>query len=144
MAIALADFTDALYSRLTGNSTFNTAMGGTASTAGRIRMDWIEEDSDLPYCAFTIVSSDDWSAGGANGKDGDDVTVQFSIWDKGQLGPRAVAAHLDKLHARLARGRFTPSNQEVLTPLRLQTRGPFKDDLLWRVDADYRFFAFES
>ena len=56
MAVETDKVLDGLYSRLTGDSTFNTAIGGSATVAGRYRFGRAAREETLPYVVGDLIS----------------------------------------------------------------------------------------
>ena len=46
---------EAVYTRLTGDSTLNTSLGGTASTAGRVYHQLARQNDTLPLLIFDVL-----------------------------------------------------------------------------------------
>lgn len=140
MSVTQVDILDALYTRLTGNSTFNTAMGGNVTTAGRIRFGVANRDEAFPYCVITFVSGIERRA---LGEAGYDYTLQFSIYDDTEAGARAVGAHCDTLRARLDAAHFTPTGHQQYAAREIAVRGPLYEVDAWRIDSDYVLTGFD-
>ena len=143
MAIAELNIVDGIYSYLTADSTFNTAIGGTASAAGRLYHGQTPTNATptTPYVVYFIIDTVDEDS---FDKDGFNISVQFSIWDTKASGARACLDTYDKLHARLHRAIVTMSNIDEM-PAELDIkRGPVIDDQYWLIQADYLFRGYES
>jgi len=119
-AIDVADIVAGLYSHLTGDSDFNTAIGGSGSTAGRLRFRLANKSETYPYCVFHVISlvgEDNMTT------DGYFIRFQFDIWESEEAGPRACMDVADDLRARMTRATYTITNHEQ-TQIRLDTATP--------------------
>lgn len=142
MAVVEQDLVgDALYTYLTGNSTFNTAMGGDATTAGRVDLGYAQADRSMPYCVVTFI---DGIAAGTMANDGLEFRIQLDIWDDLEAGPAAIAGHMDKLRLRLDRQRLTITSHNAITSEEDIVRGPLREQEAWRVSADYTVTVFRD
>lgn len=141
MAVAQANVLDGLYSYLTADSTFNTAIGGSGSAAGRISFGVADFEETLPYVVFNMVSA---TFADTMDKGGYEYRVQFTAYDDTEAGPRAVADLMDKLRTRLHRQQFSVTGHSNMTAVEDAPRGPFKEDDIWRMDADYFIRGFET
>jgi len=145
MTVSTAEITDGIYSRLTGDSTFNTAIGGGATTAGRLHYAIAPRDPTTPFVTYNVI-------GGAPirtmADDGYELRVQFSVYGGRAAGPRAVQAVMDLLRARLDVVRFTIANHANLPALEQMPRGPMldgdTDDALWVMYTDYLITCYDS
>lgn len=124
-----------LYDHLKANSSFNTSLGGGASTAGRIWYGQAKPQETLPYAVMFWVSAENFDA---FDKDGLDGTFQVSIWNTEAAGPDAVADIGDNLLARLNGVSVSATGNQIITPMVSQVRGPFLDEDAWRQDFDFR------
>ena len=135
MAVEIAKVTDGLYARLTADSTFNTAIGGTGSAAGRLYLDIAPHETAFPYVSFFIISG---TAGmEAFDKQGYELRVQFTIWEDEDAGPRACLGVYDALHLRLHGAGFSVTDHNNMTAEQTLLLGPRKEDEVWRIDVDY-------
>jgi len=134
LPVTTSNVLDGLYAYLTADSTFNTAIGGDAVTAGRLWYGHAERDTALPFCVYQIVSSVD---GDTMQTDGYEYRVQITAYEDVEAGPRATTDIMDKLRARLHRQRFAVVDQTQMTVSEDTLRGPFREDDAWRADADY-------
>ena len=144
MAVATSNVLDGLFSHLTGDSTFNTAVGGTASSAGRIRYGLADQEETAPYVGFDLI--DDTFAGTETfAKQGFHMRVQFRIYGGPHTDPSDLMDVEDKLRARLHRASpFSVTGHTVTGSVRDQMRGPFREEDVWRIDADYMIDGFEN
>lgn len=134
MAVELAKFIDGIYSWLTADSTFNTAIGGGATTAGRLRYQLAQRDETMPYCVYTLI---DGVPQDTFPKDGVEIRVQFSIYTAKSGGSRAAAVVGDKLRARLKDVHLTVTSHGTWGAEEAAARGPLLDDDAWRIDLDF-------
>jgi hypothetical protein len=141
MTVAHADVYDALYSHLTANSTFNTSLGGDASTAGRLAWGRSLPDDAFPRAVLTIVDGGNFDA---FDKDGFDVRIQVSIWGDEAGGARAVQVIGDQLMARLNGASVSATGHQIITPISDVLRGPYIEEETWRVDMDFIIQGFEN
>jgi len=57
MAVSLVPVIEALYSYLTGDSTFNTSIGGSSSAAGKLYYGMAPKDTEFPLVDANHVAS---------------------------------------------------------------------------------------
>ena len=133
----IVDVIDSLYTHLTGDSTFNTALGGSASVKGRLRFSQPERDLTFPYCFYDII--DDTSELDTFADDSYRMRVQFTVYDQATTttGARSVAVIIDKLRARLHRASFSVTGHDQMGAQLDIERGPVREEQTWRMDADY-------
>jgi len=134
VAVEIQDILDGLYSHLTGDSAFNTALGGTGSTAGRLYLAEAVEEATLPYAVTLVIDDvpeDTFTTTGFM------VRVQFSIYTARAPGPRAATVIQDKLRARLHNATFSITDHYTWCARCDINRGPFVDGITWRCDSDY-------
>jgi hypothetical protein len=131
-----ADILAALYTRLTGDSTFNTLLGGSASAAGRVWYGIAGERETSPYAAYEVV--DNVPDLDTFDKDSYRMRVQISIFSHRRTdGPEDVGDIADALRERIMRVVLTVTDHEQLDMRVLQERGPFVDnEEWWRHDMD--------
>jgi len=109
-----------LMTRLTGDSDFNTAIGGSAGTAGRIYDGWPPETDDsaddpfdsvpAPFAIVTVVADDDVLSFPADDIDAD---IQIDIYAKLDLGATALRVIGGDLYDRLHGATLTVSGYSV-------------------------------
>jgi hypothetical protein len=134
MSVATAKVSDGLYTFLTADSTFNTQIGGDASTAGRLRQGFAEENVTFPYAVMSSVSGipeDTFT------KDGMRILIQFDLYEKEAAGMRSAMDLLDTLMARLHRKTFAITGHKFMASLLQNYIGPFKEDKAIRIVATF-------
>ncbi len=142
MAVDLANIMVGVFDHLTADSTFNTAMGGNDSTAGRIRFGSARDNETWPYTVIHVISMVPMNA---SVKDGYSIRVQFSIFEKLEDdSPEDIINDYDALTARLTRTAVSAGGHETMKPRQDITRGPFRVDEAWQIDADWIYEGFEN
>ena len=133
--IDMTNVIDGLFSQLTGNSNFNTAIGGSASSAGRVRYGQIDDrDLAMPFAVINLVSVNDFDS---FTHDGYSAMIQLSVYsDAESSSARENNVIADKARERVHRQSITVSNHESMTSEVSQTRGPLREDNAWRTDFD--------
>ena len=142
MAIpSLVPVIDGLYTHMTGDSTFNTAIGGDASTAGRIYYVTSPRKTSFPFVTYEVVSNRDEIPTMSDASYA--VSVQFAIFESKAAGPRACMDINDKLKARLERATFSITSHTMMAATLEVERGPedIDDAFFQRVDYLIRGFA---
>lgn len=144
MAVTTGNILNGLYAYLTADSTFNTSIGGDASTAGRIRYGLADQEEDAPYVVYDVI--DDTFAGTETfDKQGFHMRVQFRIYGDPHTDPADLMDVEDNLRARLHRAApFAVTGHKITGSVRDQMRGPFREEDVWRIDADYMIDGFEN
>lgn len=142
MAVAFANVYSALWSHLTGDSDFNTSLGGNAFTTGRVYYEQqVPDEPTLPYAVMSVVDNvwaDAWD------KQGYRARVQVTVWtdeDDGVVSPQTI---IDELRARVHRVTFAVTGHDNMAAVIDITRGPLKEDDAFRMDADVLLRGFES
>ena len=142
MALTLVPVVEGIYSHLTGDSTFNTAVGGSASAAGRLFYGLAPRETDFPFCVYTVVRNRDEMPLLSEASYA--VTVQLIMVESKEAGPRARMDINDKLRARLDRQTFAITGHTMLAAALEVERGPTEDDEAFVQTADYLIRGFES
>ena len=138
MALTSKTILGGLYTHLTGDSTFNTAVGGTASTAGRIWFGLAKAGEAMPYCVMSEVSSGTFDTMGAAGLES---RVSFQLVSDAPGGPADCVDLADKLRVRLDNATFTASGHEVLPAVLEDEVGPIRETDAWVLNIDYTIRA---
>jgi hypothetical protein len=141
MALSRATILAALHTHLTADSTFNTAMGGDAVTAGRIRYDHVSEDETLPYAVATVTSDVFWDA---MDKQGTQMRLSVQIYEDQAVGLTVLLGHVDKLMARMHEAVPTIASHAPLTVQFDVAIGPIMEGELWRHNSDFMVRTFEA
>lgn len=140
----IVDVIDSLFTYLTADSTFNTALGGQSSKAGRIWFAQPKRNATFPYCFYDII--DNSAEVDTFADDSYRMRVQFTVYDTATSvkGARTVADIIDKLRARLHRARFTVTGHQQMGAALDNERGPVREEQTWRMDADYMITGWKS
>jgi len=134
VAVDLVDITTAVYDFLTGDNAFNTAIGGDASTAGRLRFSQADKNETYPYAVYHIISFNDDSN---MTNDGYKIRFQFDILESEEAGARACMDISDALRDVLSRAVYTITNH-TQTQLRMDNElPPALEGTSWRQVCDY-------
>ena len=141
MAVVRAKILDGLFTFLTADSTFNTLIGGSASTAGRITSGKAKENEDFPYVVMDTVSD---VGNDTFDKDGYLMRIQFDLYESESAGKRACWDILDTLVARLHRKKFTVVDHDQMAAQYDSKLGPFAEGETWRIAADFRIEGYET
>lgn len=141
MAVVRAKIMDGLFAYLTGDSTFNTLIGGTASIAGRLINGLAKEDETFPYAVMNTISD---VKNDTFDKPGYLIRVQFDLYEAKASGVRACWDILDTLVARLHRKKFTVVDHDQMAAQYDTKLGPFSDDRTWRITADFLIEGYET
>lgn len=144
MTVLLASIFDDMWDYLTSDSTFNTAIGGSALSRGRLYYDQQAPPDSGPTFPYAMMSIVDEVWDDTFTTQGYDIRVQVTIWDEEDAGPKAVMEHADKLRARIHRQTFTVTGHNNMAAIVDITRGPLKEDDAFRMDADIRLRGFKS
>jgi hypothetical protein len=136
VAVKQINVIDGIYTRLTGDSDFNTAIGGSGAAAGRLYYAIAGQDETLPFVVFQVIDSTQFDTFQAEGYE---YRVQFSLYDDRDAGPRAVGDLGDDLRARLDTTRFTVTNADQMLAEEDLVIGPYmvEDGSVWRLDLQY-------
>tara|TARA_R110000824_G_scaffold89623_10_gene219584 strand:+ start:512 stop:937 length:426 start_codon:yes stop_codon:yes gene_type:complete len=138
----LVKVAEGLYTHMTGNSGFNTAIGGDASTAGRLYYSQAPENTTFPYVVFFAIDNRDETP--TMSESSYAVRVQFSIVEESAAGPRACMDVADKLRARLNRATFGITDHTMMAATVEIERGPVLDDRTHLQTCDYLIRGFED
>jgi hypothetical protein len=134
-AIDTTEILTDIYSFMVADSSFNTSIGGDASTNGRLWWDKAEPDETLPYAVMTAV---DWVKANVMATDGCVLRLQVAVYvDEASSTAAALTAIIDNLLDRMQRASITITNHENTTPAFDIMRGPVYDDDTIRMDADF-------
>ena len=133
---------EGLYSYLTGDSTFNTAIGGSASSAGRLYYSLAPKGTSFPYATFQVISNTDALAPMA--QEAYSSTIQISIFETYEAGPRACLDINDKLRARLNRETFSITGATMMAATMAIERGPMHVDESYMQAVDYLVRGFAA
>jgi hypothetical protein len=139
--VDIVDVLQGLYNHLTGNNTFNTAIGGDSSTAGRLFFGRAAKGTAYPYATYTVVSIVDDSN---MTQDGYSARVQFDIWESESAGPRACLDVCDALRAELHKETFTVTNITQMKSVLALEIAPVPDDKSWHSISDYTIAGFRD
>tara|TARA_Y100001973_G_C5209184_1_gene344087 strand:- start:17572 stop:18003 length:432 start_codon:yes stop_codon:yes gene_type:complete len=142
MAISLVPVIEGLYSHLTGDSTFNSAIGGSASSAGKLYYGLAPKDTSFPFVAYTVTRNRDEMPVLSEASYA--VTVQFVIVESREAGPRACMDINDKLRLRLDRQTFAITGLTMLAAALEVERGPVDDDEAYVQTVDYLIRGFAA
>lgn len=133
-ATDMADIVAGLYTYISADSAFNTAVGGDASTAGRIRYARAQKGETYPYVVFHLIS---FVGNNTMATDGYSARFQFDIWESEEAGPRACMDVADALRSRLSRAVYAITNHEQ-TQMRMDNElPPVLEETAWRQVCDY-------
>lgn len=138
----LVKVAEGLYSHMTGDSGFNTAIGGDGSTAGRLFYGQAQEGTAFPYVVFFAIDNRDEN--GTMSEAAYAISVQFSIVEEYEAGPRACLDIADKLRARLNRSTFSITGHSMMAATLETERGPVVDDRSYLQTCDYLIRGFEN
>jgi hypothetical protein len=138
----LVKVAEGLFAHMTGNCDFNTALGGDASTAGRLYYGQAPEDTAFPYVIFFAVDNRDETP--TMSESSYAVSVQFSIVEEAAAGPRACLDIADKLRDRLNRSTFGITDHTMMAATVEIERGPVLDDRTYLQTCDYLIRGFED
>ena len=136
MSVTTAKLIDGILTFLTADSSFNSAIGGSASAKGRLGHLEVVQNETFPYAVMTIVSGtpeDTFTSFGER------TLVQFDLYESKQAGPRAALDLLDTLKARLHQKRFTVSGSHYMATSFEQYIGPMKEGKTYRVVITFAF-----
>lgn len=149
MAVEQAKVMDGINTYLSIDSTFNTALGGSATVRGRFYYDTAPRIGETtstgkmqyPYVVFFLISGvyNDTFA-----KDGYNYRVQFSIFEDKEAGPRACMDITDALRARLHRQGFAVTGHDNMTAREDVPTGPTLIDGAWMQTTDYFIQGYED
>lgn len=134
MAVSEKTISDAFYTYLTADSSFNTAIGGTSSTAGRLYLSLAPRDADFPFVVMTFISGVTFDT---MPKDGYSYRIQFAAFEDEGGGPRGCMDILDALRARLHRTRVSPTGYRELAVREDVPLAPFFNEKTWQQSVDY-------
>ena len=140
-AVEITKVLTGLFDHLKSDSEWNTALGGTNTTAGRIWFNLADQDETLPYAVFSLVSS---LASDSFPHDGYDLRVQIEVYESMENGPEVLLTHMDNLREHLHRHRFGVQSHDQIAAEEDIMRGPFTDGDAWRMDADYIIRGFRK
>ena len=138
----LVKVADGLYTYMTADAGFNTSIGGSASTAGRLYYGQAPEGTTLPYVVFFAIDNRDETP--TMSESSYAVSVQFSIVEEAAAGPRACLDISDKLRARLNRSTFGITDHTMMAATVENERGPVMDDRTYLQTCDYLIRGFED
>ena len=133
---------EGLYAHMTGDSSFNTAIGGDASTAGRLYYGQAEDDTAFPYVVFQAI--DNTQEDSTMSEAAYAVSIQFTIVEEYDAGPRACLDVADKLLAPMNRATFSITGHTMMAATLEVERGPEVDDRVYFQTCDYLIRGFES
>ena len=133
---------EALYTYLTADSTFNTAIGGTASSAGRLFYVTSPRQTDFPFVTYEVVSNRDEMP--MMSQASYSASIGFAIYESKAAGPRACLDINDKLRARLNRQTFSITGATMLAATLEVERGPEDVDNAFFQRVDYLIRGFAS
>jgi hypothetical protein len=142
MAVTLTPVVEAIYAHLTGDSNFNTAIGGTASSSGRLFYGTAPKGAAFPFCVYQVTQSRDELQ--AMSEASYAVSVQFSIFETKEAGPRACMDINDKLRTRLNRQTFSITGHTMLAAALEVERGPQDVDEAFFQQVSYLIRGFGS
>lgn len=136
-AIQTTDILVGLDNHLVGDSTFNDAIGGSASTEGRLWLGQAPANETLPYAVSNVI---DWVDMNAMDQDGVELRVQISVYvSRADATPDDLTDIVDDLLDRMQRTTsITIANNHVTTTPHFEVmRGPLYDDTTIRMDVDF-------
>jgi hypothetical protein len=133
---------EALYSYLTADSTFNTAIGGDASTAGRLFYVTSPRETSFPFVTYEVISNRDEMP--LMSEASYSASVGFAIYETKAAGPRACLDINDKLRTRLNRQTFAITGATMLAATLEIERGPEDVDNAFFQRVDYLVRGFAS
>ena len=142
MAVSLVPVIEALYSYLTGDSTFNTAIGGSASAAGKLYYGTVPKDTEFPFVTYEILDNRDEMP--TMSEASYSMSIGFLIFESKEAGPRACLDINDKLRARLNRQTFSITGATMLAATLEVDRGPEDIDNAFFQRVDYLIRGFGS
>lgn len=133
-AIDLSDITIGLFDHLTADNAFNSAIGGNASTAGRLRFMLADKSETYPYCTYNIISVNDDSN---MTTDGYKIRFQFDIWESEEAGARACMDISDALRSVLSRATYSITGHSQAQMRMDNEIPPMLEGTAWRQICDY-------
>jgi len=133
---------EGLYSHMTGDSTFNTAIGGSASAAGRLFYATAPRQTSFPFVTYEVMSNRDEIP--MMSQASYSASVSFVIYETLAAGPRACLDINDKLRARLDRQTFSITGATMLAATLEVERGPEDVDNAFFQRVDYLIRGFAS
>mgnify|MGYP006404495023 FL=1 len=142
MAVSLVPVIEALYSYLTGDSTFNTSIGGSSSAAGKLYYGMAPKDTEFPFVAYEILDNRDEMP--TMSQASYSMSVGFLIFESKEAGPRACLDINDKLNARINRQTFSITGHTMLAATLEVERGPEDIDNAFFQRVDYLIRGFGS
>tara|TARA_R110000824_G_scaffold157256_2_gene330689 strand:+ start:95 stop:523 length:429 start_codon:yes stop_codon:yes gene_type:complete len=142
MAISLVNVVGGLYTWLTTDSDFNTAIGGSSGVAGRLYYGLAPKGAALPLVMYEVTANRDEIPTMSEASYA--VTVEFEIVETKEAGPRACMDINDKLRDRLSRQTFTITGATMLAAALGVERGPVNVDQAYVQTVDYLIRGFAS
>ncbi len=138
----LVKVAEGLFSHLTGDSGFNSSIGGSDIAAGRLYYGQAQEDAAMPYVVFFAV--DNREENSTMSAAAYAVSVQFTIVEEYAAGPRSCLDIADKLRARLNRSTFAITDHTMMAATLEIERGPTASDRAYTQNCDYLIRGFED
>ena len=142
MAASLVNVIEGLYTWMTSDSTFNTAIGGSAGSAGRLFYGLAPSKTQFPFVTYEVVQNRDELPTMSEASYA--VIVRFSIWETREAGPRACMDINDKLRSRLDRQTFSITGATMLAAALEVERGPSNLEQAFSQRVDYLIRGFGS
>ena len=133
---------EALITHLTGDSTFNTGIGGTASKAGLLNWEQVERGESMPYAVLTLI--DNVADDDSFDKSGYRYRVQISLYGSETVNVADLVDLADKLRARMHRVKWTVTNHDQPHARLDIERGPTREGDARRIDHDYLIFGLRT
>ena len=133
---------EGLYSYLTADSAFNTAIGGSASGAGRLYYVTAPRQTSFPFVTHEVVSNTDEIP--MMSEASYSASIGFAIYETKAAGPRACLDINDKLRERLNRQTFSITGATMMAATLEVERGPEDVDNAFFQRVDYLIRGFAS